>query len=112
MAVHTVNDDIINSPAAKEYYSRADSRVLIGVRATLEMLGIPTPEYAKRKPPDRPPAKAVNAAYRANNPGEPTAKPVHADPLGPHRIAAAVAKAQAKITDRATRSLYDTTFNG
>ncbi|WP_430423928.1 hypothetical protein [Phenylobacterium sp.] len=56
-------------------------------------------------------ARAVRAAYQANNPGEPVSKPVHADPLGPHRIAAAVAKAQAKADQPAARSLYDTTFN-
>lgn len=112
MAVLTVNDEILTSPAAAEYFSRADYRIMIGVRAVLEMLSIPTPDYAKRKPPGRPPARAVNAAYRADNPAEPRAKPVHADPLGPHRIAAAVAKAQGRIAERETRSLYDTTFNG
>lgn len=112
MAVHTVNDDILLSPAALAYFSRADRRVLIGLRATLEMLGIPVPEYAERRPPGRPPSRAVTSAYRADNPGEPERKTVGSDPLHPRRIAAAVAKAQTKADARATRSLYDTTFNG
>ena len=120
MAVHTVSDDIINSPAAKQYFSRADNRVLIGVRAALEMLGIPIPEYAVRKPPGRPPSRAIHDAYRADHPGEPARKPIHTDPLGPHRIAAAVAKANARDAQRLgakaaqgeTPSLHDQIFNG
>lgn len=112
MAARTVNDDILTSPAAIDYFARADRRVLIGLRAALEMLGLPVPEYAERKPMGRPPGKAINQAYRAEHPGEPVRKPVAADPLHPRRIAAAVAKAQAKADQRATRSLYDTTFNG
>lgn len=110
MAVHTVNADILTSPAATEYFSRADRRVMIGLRAALEMLGIPVPEYALRKPMGRPPAKAVSDAYRADHPGEPTRKPMYADPLGPHRIAAAVAKANAR--DERKRALNDMKPNG
>lgn len=72
MAVFTVSDDIINSMQAQDYLTRADRRVLIGVRATLEMLGIPVPEFAKRKPPGRPPARAVAAAFSADNPKDHT----------------------------------------
>ncbi len=67
MAAFTVNDDVIHSPAAVAYFERADRRVLIGVRATLEMLRIPVPEYAKRRPPGRPPAKDIAAAYEADH---------------------------------------------
>ena len=67
MAALTINDAIITSPAAEAYFDRADSRVRVGFRAALEMLGVPVPEYAKRKPPGRPPARAVAAAYEADH---------------------------------------------
>lgn len=67
MAVLTINDAVITSAAAEAYFDRADSRVRVGFRAALEILGVPVPEYAKRKPPGRPPAKAVAAAYEADH---------------------------------------------
>jgi hypothetical protein len=115
MADITVSDDVINSPAASAYFSRADRRVMIGLRAALEMLSIPIPAYAERKPIGRPPAKAVREAYRKDHPGELVRKPVYADPLGPHRIACAVAKANARDAKRAEAqmpSLHDQIFNG
>ena len=112
MADFTVNDDIINSPTAKEYFGRADKRVMIGLRAALEMLSIPVPTYAVRKPPGRPPSRAVVDAFHADNPHAPRPKPVHADPLGERRLSAAVAKAKAtQAKRRAANSLFDDTFN-
>jgi hypothetical protein len=117
MAVHTVSDEIINSPAAKDYFSSADKRIMIGLRAALEMLSIPVPQYAVRRPPGRPPSRAVASAYRADHPetqhsvaGVSTAN----DPLGDRRLSAAVTKAKARIARQrdATGSLYDDTFNG
>lgn len=67
MAVLTINDAVITSAAAEAYFDRADSRVRVGFRAALEILGVPVPEYAKRKPPGRPPARAVAAAYEADH---------------------------------------------
>ena len=96
MAEFTVSDDIISSSAAAEYFARADKRVLIGVRATLEMLEIPVPLYAVRRPPGRPPSRAVTDAFAADHGRQPSRPPVHSDPLGSHRIAAAVAKAAAR----------------
>ena len=121
MAEYTVSDDVLNSPAAKEYFSSADSRVMVGVRFALETLGLPLPEPVQRKPAGRPPTRVTGgAAYRADHPGEPARKPVYADPLGPHRIAAAVAKQNARDAKRLeakadqgeTRSLHDQIFNG
>lgn len=68
MATYTVTDDLIRSPSAEDYFCNADRRVVIGLRATLEMLGIPVPDYATRKPPGRHPAKHIMAAYDGDHP--------------------------------------------
>jgi len=115
MADLTVNDDIFSSPGAIEYFSRADSRIMIGLRVALEMLGIPVPEYAKRKPPGRPPARAVVSAFNADHRNQGTPRPVAVsvahDPLGERRLGAAVAKAQARA-DKRKADLFNDTFNG
>lgn len=67
MAIYTVTDDKISSPAAAAHLSY-DRRVMIGVRNTLEILGIPLPEWVKRKPPGRPPSRAILRALGADNP--------------------------------------------
>ena len=110
MADFTVSDDVINSPTAKEYFGRADRRVAIGLRVSLEMLGIPVPEYAVRKPAGRPPSRAVLDAFHADHPEMHTAKP---------RVAAAALKAKARADKLANAevaqdeaSLFDITFNG
>lgn len=66
MATHTVRDDVIHSEHAAAYFQRADRRVTIGLRATLEMLGLPVPDYAIRRKPGRTPAKDVAASYAAD----------------------------------------------
>lgn len=111
MAVRTVNDDIINSAAAQDYFAHADRRVMIGLRATLEMLNLPVPPYAIRKPPGPTPARAVANSFQADH-GKP-ATAVHSDPLGERRLSAAVNKAMAKSAKpKASASLFDDTFNG
>ncbi len=93
MAALTVNDAIINSPAAQAYFDRADHRVRVGFRAAIEMLGLPVPDYAKRKPPGRPPAKAVAAAYQADH-GKP--RNYTLAPRKPNASPEAVAKAKSR----------------
>jgi hypothetical protein len=68
MATYTVSDDALTSAQAEAYFSRADHRALMGLRATVEILGIPVPDYAVRRKPGRTPAKDVMKAYRADNP--------------------------------------------
>lgn len=68
MATFTVTDDILNSNEAEAYFTGADRRVMIGLRATLEILRLPVPEYAKRRKPGPTPAKAVAAAFSADHP--------------------------------------------
>ena len=70
MATYTVTDELISSPQAAVHFSTSDRRILIGMRATLEVLGIPVPEYAKRKPTGRPPSRVIAAAYAADNPNQ------------------------------------------
>lgn len=72
MATFTVTDDIINSYQAERYFMRADRRVMIGLRAALEMLGVPVPDYALRRKPGQTPAKVVLAAFRADHPEPPS----------------------------------------
>ena len=98
MTTYTVDDAVLHSQAAHDYFSQADRRVLIGLRVTLEMLGIACPEFARPKPLGRPPLRALRDAVAADHPGEREAplKSVGMDPMHPRRIAAAVAKAQAR----------------
>lgn len=98
MALHTVSDDVITSAQAAEYFQRADRRVMIGLRAALELLGLPLPDYAKRKPagPRSQSAKGVAARYAADH-GQPIPhQSSHVDALSDHRLSAAVAKALRK----------------
>jgi len=67
VATITVDDTILNSPQAEDYFVNADRRVMIGLRATLEILGIPRPVYAERRKPGRTPARDVAAAFAADH---------------------------------------------
>jgi hypothetical protein len=98
MAVFTVTDDIFRTPQAQDYFNRADRRVMIGLRAALELLGIPVPDYAVRKPPGRPPAEALAAAYDADH-GVTRQGPTF-QPNTEDRHTAAVRKAKARIARR------------
>jgi hypothetical protein len=115
MADIAVNTDILNSQHAKEYYARADRRIMVGLRVALEMLGIPVPEYARRKPVGRPPSKALATAFNADQGNLGTSRPVPVDvahdPLGEHRLGAAIAKAHARAAKRKA-DLFTDTFNG
>jgi hypothetical protein len=95
MAIHTIDDDILNSDAAADYFTRADYRVMMGFRATLELLNLPVPVYAIRKKPGRTPARDVAAAYAADHP---TPRPMTLAPrkpnASPERIASLVAAAR------------------
>jgi hypothetical protein len=106
VATFTVTDSIIHSSQAEAYFTRADRRVMIGLRTTLEMLQLPVPDYAKRRKPGRTPAKAALAAYAADNPPPrrlvvPARKP-NASPRGLHGGAPA----------EGSSSLFDQVFSG
>ena len=68
MTIYTVTDDVLNSDQAAAYFMRADHRAMMGLRATLEILGIPVPTYAVRRKPGRTPAKDVMDAFQSDNP--------------------------------------------
>lgn len=109
MTDFTVTDALISSPQAERYFLGADRRVMIGLRATMEMLNLPVPEYAKRRKPGATPAKAALAAYNADNPAPKfLAVPERKPNATPERIA----------TVEATRlsspgpNLFDQVFSG
>ncbi len=64
----TIDLGALHSAHAERYFTRADRRVMIGLRATLELLGLPVPDYARRKFPQASPATQVMRAYRADYP--------------------------------------------
>jgi hypothetical protein len=64
----TIDTGVFDTPQAEEYFTKADHRILCGCRAALEMLGIPLPEWAQRKPTGPKPGHRIVAAYRADNP--------------------------------------------
>ena len=102
MATFNVTDDVLNSEAAHGYFTRADRRVMIGLRATLEMLGLPVPIYAVRRVPGPSPARAVVAAYNADHGWK-------------HRAALAERKPDAtpeRIAELRGASTYSPTFPG
>jgi hypothetical protein len=68
LATYPITDDVLLSPEAEAYFTNADRRVRTGLRATLAMLGLPLPAYARRVAPGVPAARAVIAAHRADNP--------------------------------------------
>jgi hypothetical protein len=102
----------INSPQAEAYFARADRRVMIGLRATLEMLGIPIPDYAHRRKPGPTPASAALAAFAADNPTLRSTVLAERRPnASPERVAAVKAANQARFTD-ARGFLFNQVFPG
>jgi hypothetical protein len=111
MAVLTVSTDTLESERAAEYFTRADRRVMIGLRAALEILGLPVPAYAVRHVPGRTPARDVTAAYAADNPTPFSTVLAERKPnASPERIAA-VQAAKAPPHGRPS-NLYDQVFSG
>jgi hypothetical protein len=112
MGTSVVTTDIINSPQAQEYFTRADRRVMIGLRAALEMLELPVPDYARRRMPGQTPAKAALAAFAADNPApRSTVLPERKPNASPERVAAATAARDFQMGKPAD-SLFDQVFSG
>jgi hypothetical protein len=112
MTAYSVNDDVFKTQTAHEYFGRADARFMCGVRAALELLGVPLPDYAKRKPAGRPPGskslvKALNVDLGATQ-----AKPVTLPPMSERRQAGQLRKAQARVDrQRASKGLPPTRWD-
>ena len=88
MATATIDTDIVESPQAQAYFTKADRRVMIGLRATLEMLHLPVPSYAHRGYSGKSPAKIALALYNADHPSVPsTILPERKPNATPERIA-------------------------
>src|SRR5688572_20005341 len=110
MGTYTVTDELINSQQAADYFTRADRRVMIGLRATMEILGLPCPEYALRRKPGRTPAGDVANAYRAD---ARTRRSTTIAPRRPNAASDVVAAAKAASAERlGGGDLYRETFGG
>ena len=91
MTIQTVDCRALHSPAAEQYFTRHDRRYMIGLRATLELLGLPLPDYATRRKPGATPARRVMEAFRADHP---TGIPTTLAPRKPNASPATVAAAK------------------
>ena len=99
MATYTITDDLLLSPEAEAYFSNGDRRIKCGLRATLELLRIPLPPYAKRLPAgsNSQGAKRVIAAHALDNPTlRSTVLAPRKPNASPADICAAVERQQAK----------------
>ena len=67
MGTHTIDTDVLHSAHAAMYFTGADRRIMIGLRAALEMLDLPLPAYALGAPTGPNAAKAARAAYDADH---------------------------------------------
>ena len=111
MATYTVTDNILSSDEAAAYYSRADRRIRSGIRATLHMLAIPLPEYARPKAPGQSPAKSVMLAYAADNPApRATTLAPRKDNSTAERIAAIRGQNTDKPCEAPSTGLFDQAF--
>jgi hypothetical protein len=114
MGTYTVSDDALTSAQAEAYFSRADHRALMGLRATVEILGIPVPDYAVRRKPGRTPAKDVMRAYRADNPAARSHTLAPRKPNAPraHLAAEPTGACSSPPSAAAVPSLFDQAFTG
>lgn len=62
-----IDTDRLNDPRVIAHIARVDSRIVGGFRLALDILGIPLPEYAKRKPAGRPSIAKLMAAADADS---------------------------------------------
>lgn len=62
MTIATVDTGRIDNKRVAEYLASTDRRVTIGVRFTLEALGIQLPDFLQRKPAGRPGRAGLMAA--------------------------------------------------
>lgn len=57
----------LSDPRVAAHIERVDSRITSGFRLALDVLGIPLPEYVKRKPAGRPSIAKLMAAADADS---------------------------------------------
>jgi hypothetical protein len=63
----TIDTAALLTSGAEQYFTKNDHR-MAAFRGALEMLGIPLPLWAERRPSGRKPSVSVALAYRADNP--------------------------------------------
>ena len=56
MTIRTIDDAVLHSPEVTAYLKGTERRIILGFRAALELLNLPVPNAADRKPVGRPPA--------------------------------------------------------
>lgn len=62
-----VDLDRLHDPRVSQHVANVDSRVASGFRLALDVLDIPLPDYAKRKPAGRPSIAKLMAAADADS---------------------------------------------
>jgi len=67
MSIATIDTGRVDNPRVAAYLASTDRRVSIGVRFTLEALGLPLPDFLIRKPAGRPGRAALMAAADADS---------------------------------------------
>jgi hypothetical protein len=63
----TIDTAVLHSTQTAIYLANADRRIVVGFRAALEMLGLPVPEAALRRPSGRNGIAAIMKDYTDNN---------------------------------------------
>lgn len=66
MTILTVNTAAVDNQELAIYFASADRRIVSGFRLALDVLGIPTPEFATRKPAGRPSVAKLMADAEAD----------------------------------------------
>lgn len=111
MTIRTIDDAILYSANAEAYFSKADPRIMSGLRVALELLRIPMPRYSRRRPPGPTPASRVALAFAADHQ---THRPTTVAPrkanATPERIAALNGQDMAKPCEAPATGLFDQTF--
>ena len=67
MTIATIDTSRVDNERVAAYLASTDRRVTIGVRFTLEALGLPLPDFLCRKPAGRPGRAALMAAADADS---------------------------------------------
>jgi hypothetical protein len=67
LTTRTIDDALLYSPNAAAYFSKADPRIMSGLRVACELLRIPMPHYSRRRPPGPTPASRVALAFAADH---------------------------------------------
>jgi hypothetical protein len=111
LTTRTIDDALLYSPNAAAYFSKADPRIMSGLRVACELLRIPMPHYSRRRPPGPTPASRVALAFAADNPAPRTTTLAPRKPNATaERIAAIRGQNTGKPCEAPAAGLFDQTF--